>query len=301
MIDIHATALTGLVLVAVIIGAWLVEVARGDDGSPYSALGAVGGIAYIVIVAVLRRARLRPAGHPRRRTARHPAGGLKIVLPDPGRSLPRATTRDAAAASLPAMAHTGQIIHNPVSGERITFLQTSHDTGGEKLEIELELAPDGHVPGAHVHPEQEERFHVLEGEMKFRLGMRKIVAGPGETVVVPAGRLHRFANNGDGLARARVEVVPALDMEQLFETTVELALEGNTTRKGMPKPLHLALFVDRFRREVRAPFPPAAIVRALMAPLAALARRRGHAERYAPTADVIAFPAPVEAEVALAA
>ena len=187
------------------------------------------------------------------------------------------------------MAYTGQIIHNPVSGERITFLQTSRDTTGEKLEIELELSPDGHVPGAHVHPEQEERFHVLEGEMKFRLGMRKIVAGPGETVVVPAGRVHRFANNGDGAARARVEVVPALDMEQLFEATVELALEGNTTRKGMPKPLHLALFVDRFRREVRAPFPPAAVVRALMAPLAALARKQGHAERY------------VEAEVAVAA
>jgi quercetin dioxygenase-like cupin family protein len=155
------------------------------------------------------------------------------------------------------MAYTGQIIHNPVSGERITFLQTSRDTAGEMLEIELELSPDGHVPGAHVHPEQEERFHVLEGEMKFRLGMRTIVAGPGDSVVVPAGRVHRFANNGDGVARARVEVVPALDMEQLFETTVELALEGNTTRKGMPKPLHLALFVDRFRREVRAPFPPA--------------------------------------------
>jgi quercetin dioxygenase-like cupin family protein len=197
------------------------------------------------------------------------------------------------------MAYTGQIIHNPVSGERITFLQTSRDTNGEKLEIELELTPDGHVPGAHVHPEQEERFYVLEGEMKFRLGMRKLVAGPGETVVVPAGRVHRFANSGDGVARARVEVVPALDMEQLFETTVELALEGNTTRKGMPKPLHLALFVDRFRREVRAPFPPAAIVRALMAPLAALARRRGHAERYAiPAAGVVPFPATLEAEAA---
>ena len=52
----------------------------------------------------------------------------------------------------------------------------------------------------------------------------------------------------------------------------------------MPKPLHLALFVARFRREVRAPFPPAWMVRALMAPLAALARARGHAERYAPAA-----------------
>jgi hypothetical protein len=60
-----------------------------------------------------------------------------------------------------------------------------------------------------------------------------------------------------------------------------LALEGNVTRKGMPKPLHLALFVRRFAREVRAPFPPAWAVRTLMAPLAALAHRRGHGERYA--------------------
>jgi quercetin dioxygenase-like cupin family protein len=179
------------------------------------------------------------------------------------------------------MAFTGQTINNPVSGEQITFLQTAADTAGEKLEFELALSPDGHVPGAHVHPEQEERFHVLEGTMKFRMGLRRIVAKPGDTVVVPAGRVHRFANGGDDVARCRVEVVPALDMEQLLETTVELALEGNVTRKGMPKPLHLALFVRRFAREVRAPFPPAWAVRVLMAPLAAMAHRRGFGERYA--------------------
>jgi quercetin dioxygenase-like cupin family protein len=179
------------------------------------------------------------------------------------------------------MAYKGQTIENPVSGERITFLQTARDTGGEKLEIEMELAPEGQVPGAHVHPEQEERFHVLEGTMKFRMGLRKIVAGPGETVIVPAGKAHKFSNGGDETARVRVEVVPALDMEQLFETAVELAIEGNTTRKGMPTPLHLALFTRRFAREVRAPFPPAWMVRALMAPLAWFASRRGHDERYA--------------------
>ena len=50
------------------------------------------------------------------------------------------------------MAFTGQTIINPVSGEQITFLQTAADTGGEKLEFELALSPDGHVPGAHVTP-----------------------------------------------------------------------------------------------------------------------------------------------------
>lgn len=179
------------------------------------------------------------------------------------------------------MAFAGQTIHNPVSGERITFIRTAADTAGSKLEFELELTADGKVPGAHVHPEQEERFRVLEGVMTFRLGMRKITAVAGETVVVPAGRMHKFANGGDETARVHVEVVPALDMEDLLTTTTELALEGHVMRSGMPKPLHLALFVKRFRREVRAPFPPAWLVRALMAPLAALATARGHHARYA--------------------
>ena len=36
------------------LGAFLVEVAQGEDGQPWSQLGAVGGIAYIISVAVLR-------------------------------------------------------------------------------------------------------------------------------------------------------------------------------------------------------------------------------------------------------
>jgi len=53
------------------------------------------------------------------------------------------------------MAFSGQTIDNPVSGERITFIQTAADTAGELLEFELELSADGRVPGAHIHPQQE--------------------------------------------------------------------------------------------------------------------------------------------------
>jgi quercetin dioxygenase-like cupin family protein len=180
------------------------------------------------------------------------------------------------------MAYAGQTIENPVSGEKITFIQTSADTDGELLEIELELAADGAVPGAHIHPEQEERFEVIEGTMSFRMGLKKIVAGPGEVVTVPAGKVHAFKNAGDDTAKVRVQVRPALQMEQLFETTVALAEDGRTTGKGMPKPLDLALFVREYRREVKAPFPPAPVVRALLAPLAWMATRKGHGERYAP-------------------
>jgi hypothetical protein len=53
-IDVHATAIAGVVLVTAIIVAWLVEVAQGHDGEPYTQLGAIGGLSYLLAVACLR-------------------------------------------------------------------------------------------------------------------------------------------------------------------------------------------------------------------------------------------------------
>jgi mannose-6-phosphate isomerase-like protein (cupin superfamily) len=180
------------------------------------------------------------------------------------------------------MAYAGQVIENPVSGERFTFLRTAADTDGELLEFELDLSPDGHAPGMHVHPIQEERFEVTKGTMRFRMGGRKVIARPGEVVVVPPGVRHKFANGGNEEAQARVEVRPALRMEELFETVVALAEEGRTTRKGLPKPLDLALFVREFEQEVQGAFPPVWAQRLTLAPVAWLARKRGYGERYVP-------------------
>ena len=177
-------------------------------------------------------------------------------------------------------AYQGQVLENHITGERITFRKTSADTDGELLAFDLELDPDGHVPGAHVHPVQEERFQVVSGTMRFRTGLKTITARGGDTVVVPPGTVHRFENADSAPAHVRVEVRPALRMEELFAATVALAREGRTTGTGMPKPLDLALFMREFDAEVRAPFVPAALVRAVTAPLAWLARRRGLDSRY---------------------
>ena len=70
-------------------------------------------------------------------------------------------------------------------------------------------------------------------------------------------------------------------MEQLFETAVALAEQGRTMMNGIPKPLDLALFTREFEDEVQAAFPPRWVQRLALAPLAWLARRRGHGARYA--------------------
>jgi quercetin dioxygenase-like cupin family protein len=173
------------------------------------------------------------------------------------------------------VARPGQTLHNPASGERITFRATAAQTGGELVAIDLDLPPGGRVPGPlHIHPHQEERFHVVAGRMRFRLGRERVTAGPGETVVVPAGVRHDFANAGDTDARVRVEIRPALKMESLFETAVRLAGEGRTMLGGIPRPLDLALFLREFENEVQPAFLPRWVQRSALAPMAWLARRR---------------------------
>ena len=54
MIDLRASALAGFVLITVVIGAWLYEIADGQDGRPYSQLGAIAGVAYVIALAVGR-------------------------------------------------------------------------------------------------------------------------------------------------------------------------------------------------------------------------------------------------------
>ncbi len=53
-IDRSATTFAGLCVLAAVLVMFVVEIARGDDGQPYSALGAVGGLAYVASLVWLR-------------------------------------------------------------------------------------------------------------------------------------------------------------------------------------------------------------------------------------------------------
>jgi hypothetical protein len=53
-IDVEATALAGVAVIVALIVAFVVDVARGGDGMPYAWLAAVGGVAYVGGIAVLR-------------------------------------------------------------------------------------------------------------------------------------------------------------------------------------------------------------------------------------------------------
>jgi mannose-6-phosphate isomerase-like protein (cupin superfamily) len=113
------------------------------------------------------------------------------------------------------MATAGQTVENPVTGERVTFLTTAADTNGELLVLELTWPRPGRRAAAHVHPEMEERYEVVQGTAAFRIGDHpEQIAGPGETVTVPPQTTHEAWNPTAQEVRLRVEFRPALRWEE---------------------------------------------------------------------------------------
>lgn len=183
-------------------------------------------------------------------------------------------SRDRDLSGQSTSTTASRVIQNPISGERIVIRQSGAQTNGHLLAFDLFLPPGGHVPAAHIHPEQEERFTVISGLMRFRLNGRTVLAGPGESVVIPAGHPHWFGNAGSEVSQASVEVRPALRMEEMFEATEAISLAGHFPGTRLPRLFDLAALLLDFRRELATPHVPPALATILLAPLAWLARHR---------------------------
>ena len=183
------------------------------------------------------------------------------------------------------MIHCGQTVENPVTGERLTFLETSRDTSGEYVVVETLLQPGARVAAAHLHPYQTERFEVTEGTVGMKVGRKKIEAHPGEVVTVEPGVVHKFWNAGDGEARFVCKVSPALGFEELIETMFGLAADGKTSKSGMPSPLRLAVIARHHFDDVRLPVIPHSLQRAALAMGAPLGRALGFRPVYEPSGE----------------
>ena len=87
-------------------------------------------------------------------------------------------------------------IHNPVTGERATFIETSHETGGARTVADLEITPGGGVP-IHRHTDHEEWIDVVDGEIEVTLGGVKRRFDAGQRVVIESGNVHRRNPSSD--------------------------------------------------------------------------------------------------------
>jgi hypothetical protein len=167
-------------------------------------------------------------------------------------------------------------------GSTIEFVETTEQSDGERVVVEIAYEGTGERPPVHYHPAQDEHFEVLEGEIHAIVGDVEHVLRAGDTLDVPAGVRHQMWC--DVPSRQRWTTTPALRTERFFETLWGLQRDGKTSEQGIPSPPQMALTLRHFAPEFRVVSPPEPVQQVLFPVLGALGRARGLRPEYRPGA-----------------
>ena len=85
------------------------------------------------------------------------------------------------------MASAGEVLENPVTGQRVVFEATARETRGELLRLRSYGETGGFFAQEHIHPRQSERHEVISGQLGLSVAGHERVLGPGDVVDVPPG------------------------------------------------------------------------------------------------------------------
>ncbi|MEO6028006.1 MAG: cupin domain-containing protein [Candidatus Binatia bacterium] len=137
-------------------------------------------------------------------------------------------------------------IHNPVTGQRATFIETARESGGARTVADVETTPGGGVL-LHRHADHEEWIDVLEGEIELTTGgvTRRVRAG--EQVVIERDAVHSWRNpTADRILRFRAMMTPGHPgFETVLRVSFGLGRDGGLWPSGRPRRFaDLALLAD---------------------------------------------------------
>lgn len=164
-------------------------------------------------------------------------------------------------------------LHNPRTGETITFTKTARDTDGQVFEMSYRMAPHAAIADAHSHPHQDMTITVLAGTLTCTIGGAEKKIAAGESAVIAAGIDHFQRNDGEDEVHAIEGYRPALQMQEFFEVLIGWANDGKTNEAGLPTPLRVAVMQRYFLDSIRSSSRKRNALAWLLAPLG---RARGY-------------------------
>jgi len=113
----------------------------------------------------------------------------------------------------------------------IRYLVAPQASGGSVAMFEFEVAPGAKVPAAHSHDAYEETAYGLEGTLTYTVNGQTMEGGPGDSVLIPRGAVHRFENLHSTPAKALAIITPGLLGPEYFR---EIAGVLQSTPSGTP-------------------------------------------------------------------
>ena len=133
----------------------------------------------------------------------------------------------------------------------VRFLLTGDDSTGSAAAFELAVPAGQRLPApAHSHDHYEETVYGIAGVLTWTVDGTSIDVGPGQTLCIPRGAIHRFDNNGSQDVKALCLITPAALGPQYFREAAEVI---NAAAGGPPD---RAKMVEIMRRHGLTPAPP---------------------------------------------
>ena len=123
------------------------------------------------------------------------------------------------------------------SGELFWFKGTlvnvrlSWNTGEDRVSVVEHYMPYGKSPPLHIHRNEDEVFHILEGSMLIHIDGKESVAQAGETVLAPKGVPHSFRVESRDGARC-LTITSGGDLENMIREMGEPALNAGSAATG---------------------------------------------------------------------
>jgi quercetin dioxygenase-like cupin family protein len=145
------------------------------------------------------------------------------------------------------MAATGDTLTMP-DGTSFLIVESAADSGGQRIEFEITMAPGAQGPPKHFHPRQHESWTVLEGELCVFGDDEWRTLTEGKTSSIPPATVHTLRNRSGGVVRFRDVHEPALDFQDYIEALSREASAGTMTDRMTPSTLiHGAMVLRQHR------------------------------------------------------
>jgi quercetin dioxygenase-like cupin family protein len=105
----------------------------------------------------------------------------------------------------------------------VRFLITGENSSGSVAAFELSVpAAQRLAAPAHSHDHYEETIYGVDGTLTWTVNGKQIDVGPGQTLCIPRGAIHRFDNNGSKDVKVLCVITPAAIGPQYFRESAEV-------------------------------------------------------------------------------
>lgn len=115
----------------------------------------------------------------------------------------------------------------------LRFLQDKHETKGSLDMFEMTCPPDGRMPEAHHHRGWDEAAYGLTGTITFEVAGQPVALGPGESLFIPRGVVHRFDNRSGAAATCLCVLTPGVLGPEYFRELRACLAKGPPDRSVM--------------------------------------------------------------------